>query len=175
MTETNNTELVRAAQQGCVESFSRLYEQTYADMVWLAYSVVWQWEWAEDIAQESYAVVCRKLVHLKRPERFMGWLAAICRHRAVDALRSRQVKTVSLEQAVEQTSPERVSGDGELVRDAVARLPQMYREVVVLFYFHGMSYQQLQQVLGVSQHTVKGRLARARKKLGSLLESESHE
>ena len=164
MNNQTDTELVEAARSGDVESLGRLYERYYQPMAWVAYSVLFDREQAHDIAQETFAVVCRKLVHLKRPERFAGWLATICRNLAIDAVRRRKGNGVSLEEIDEPVAAE--GGDeGESVRQAIARLPEMDREIVVLRYFDEMSYEQLQGVLGISIHAVKGRLFRAKQRL----------
>jgi RNA polymerase sigma factor (sigma-70 family) len=63
-------------------------------------------------------------------------------------------------------------GFDRAVKDAVDGLPTMYREVVVLHYYSGMSYQQIESVLGISGDVVKGRLARARKQIQVHLERE---
>ena len=55
------------------------------------------------------------------------------------------------------------------VRDAVARLPDRYREAVVLREFHGLSYEELAEVLEVPVGTVRSRLHRARATLREML------
>ncbi len=162
---------VKQAQAGDVKSLARLYEQYAQDMVWLAYSICLDKDQAEDIAQETFAQVCLKLVSLKRPDRFAGWLSRICRHLAIDQIRRRRIKTVNLAEAY--ASPASAANpDNEGVHQAIAGLPRMYREIVVLFYFHSMTYEELSHCLGISIHAVKGRLCRARKKLRAVLELE---
>jgi len=156
--------MVEAARAGDVQSLGRLYERYYQSMAWVAYSVLLDREQAHDIAQETFAVVCRKLVHLKKPERFSGWLATICRNLAIDSLRRRKGNGVSLEAIDEPVAPDRPD-EGESVRRAITRLPEMDREIVVLRYFDEMSSEQLQQSLGISIHAVKGRLFRAKQRL----------
>ena len=64
------------------------------------------------------------------------------------------------------------NGFDRTVKEAVDSLPAMYREVVVLHYYSGMSYQEIESVLGISGDTVKGRLARARRQIQVHLEEE---
>jgi DNA-directed RNA polymerase specialized sigma24 family protein len=54
----------------------------------------------------------------------------------------------------------------------VDSLPIMYREVVVLRYYSGMSYREIESMLGVSGDVVKGRLARAHRQMQVHLEKE---
>jgi len=159
---------VKQAQAGDVKSLARLYERYAQDMVWLAYSICLDKDLAEDIAQETFVQVCLKLVSLKRPDRFVGWLSTICRHLAIDTIRRRQIKTVNLAEANELAASV-TNPDNEVVHKAIAGLPRMCREIVVLFYFHSMTYEELSNCLGISIHAVKGRLCRARKKLKAFL------
>jgi RNA polymerase sigma-70 factor (ECF subfamily) len=68
--------------------------------------------------------------------------------------------------------PDRTAIDEEharLVRQAVANLPQTYREVVVLYYLEEMTAAEVAESLGIRTNTVEVRLSRARKQLGSAL------
>ena len=171
MTDEQTILTVKQAQAGDVKSLARLYERYAQDMVWLAYSICLDKDLAEDIAQETFAQVCLKLVHLKRPDRFAGWLSQICRHLAIDTIRRRQIKTVNLAEAnaLPASAADTDNEGNEGVGQAIAGLPRMYREIVVWHYFHSMTYEELSHCLGISMHAVKGRLCRARKKLRAVL------
>jgi RNA polymerase sigma-70 factor (ECF subfamily) len=110
------------------------------------------------------------LIHLNKPDRFASWLATICRHLALDALRRTRKQGVPLD-ATPVQAPQTNHDDHQALNQAIGALPQMYREIVLLHYFDHMSYQQLGLALGISIHTVKGRLCRARKKIGAYLKN----
>jgi RNA polymerase sigma-70 factor (ECF subfamily) len=169
----NDTETVKAARTGDVEAFAVLYKRYYAAMVWLAYSVLLDWNLAEDAAQQAFVLACERLPDLKRADRFSPWLATICRHTAQDIIRERRRHVRSRGSAF-AAGYEQYARDGfaEAVKKAVDSLPPMYREIVVLHYYNQMSYQQIQSVLGISGHVVKGRLARARNKIQAHLKRE---
>ncbi|MFC1760689.1 RNA polymerase sigma factor [Planctomycetota bacterium] len=173
MDKKKENELVRAAQAGCVESLGVLYERYYESMAWLAYSVVFDRDLAQDVAQETFTVVCRTITTLKKPQHFGGWLSRICRHRAIDTLRRQRGNTVPLPEDM-QACETQEGENGQAVRLAIAALPQMYREIVVLHYFHHRSYEQIENTLGISLHTVKGRLFRARKQLAQILKNNGY-
>ena len=162
--------LVEAARSGCVESLGRLYEHYYAPMVWVAYTILLDQNLAEDTAQEAFAKACARLADLRRSDRFGSWLSMICRNEAHQVLRGRRRQAVAQEQIQEPVRPP-VGPDGydQAVKQAVDQLPLPYREVVVLHYYHDMSYEQMHQVLGISIDCVKGRLSRARKRIGKAL------
>lgn len=72
---------------------------------------------------------------------------------------------VVLEQSSDH-SPEKA------VRQAIASLPKMYREIVILRYYNRMSYEQMELFLDIPKSKVKGRLFAARRKIGKYLQSK---
>ena len=162
--------LVEAARSGCVESLGRLYEHYYAPMVWMAYAILLDRHLAEDAAQEAFARACVGLGSLRRPDRFGTWLGRICRNEAHQALRHRRRQEAARVQGPEEvTTPAGSDGYDRVVKEAVDQLPLPFREVVVLHYYNEMSYEQMHRVLGISTDCVKGRLSRARKRIGKAL------
>jgi RNA polymerase sigma-70 factor (ECF subfamily) len=128
---------------------------------------------AEDAAQQAFATACGKIRSLRQLDRFGPWLAAICRNTAQDMARARRRDAALAKRAVNETRLASGSdGFDHAVKEAVDNLPTMYREVVVLHYYSGMSYQEIESVLGIPGDTVKGRLARARKQIQVHLEEE---
>ena len=174
MSIRTESQIVEAACDGDVDSFGALYERYYAVMVWLAYSILPERNLAEDAAQETFAVACEELVHLKRPEKFAGWLAGICRNVAHQMARERKREALTNTAAavVEQNNNDDLDG---MVRQAICSLPEMYRQPLLLRYYNDMSYEQIGLVLGIARYTVKGRLFRARKKIAKYLKRKGFE
>lgn len=171
--ESNERATVEAACRGEGNALAGLYERYYATMVWVAYSVLLDRGLAEDAAQQAFATAYRKIRSLRQPDRFGPWLATICRNTAQDMARARRRDAALQKRAAGAVRAEAGSdGFDKAVKEAVDRLPVMYREVVVLHYYSGMSYQEIGSVLGVSNDRVKGRLARARKQIQVHLEKE---
>lgn len=159
-------ETVRAARNGDAESFGVLYVRHYAAMVWLAYSLLLDRDAAEDAAQQTFVRACEKLADLKRLDRFGAWLAAICRNEARQLLRARVRRIeapVAGQESVEPAATDRENLDS--VKAAVDRLAPMYREVLVLRYYNHMNYRRIATTLGIAEHTVRGRLFRARRQI----------
>jgi len=164
---SSETELVEAAQGGCLESFAALYKRYYGAMVALGYSVLDDIHLAEDAAQQSFAIACGDLSKLKSKEKFGCWLAGICRNVAKQ-MRRRQGRQSALDESVTAT-PKRDSFDCT-VRQAVWSLKPFYREPIVLRYYDNLPYEQIGNVLGISVQAVNGRLIRAKKKIKKYLE-----
>ncbi len=123
---------------------------------------------AEDAAQEAFLIAGRTLATLRDPRRFPEWLGTICR---------RTASRLDAPRVVHEPLPDEPtsSGDPDLaalrlqVHDALQVLEETSREIVVLHYFSGLSYQEIGRALGLSVQSVHGRLQRARSKLGGLL------
>ena len=167
----NESQIVESAQCGDVNSFGKLYQHYYTTMVWLAYSVLNDYDLAEDTAQEAFARACDQLIELKKPDKFSHWLAAICRNIACQTIkrRNREVTLSKPSMAVEQGNN---PGLERTVREAIASLQQKYRELVVLHYYNGMSYEQIKSLLEIPASKVKGRLFAARQKIGKYLQNK---
>ena len=174
--EHNNKELAAAARNGEVEAFAALYERYYASMVWVAYSVLFDVDLAEDAAQQAFATACERITDLRQAERFGPWLARICRNAALTIVRQRKRQAGLQARAGSSGQVDAELGEFDAaVKEAIDNLPGMYREIIALRYYNQMSYQEIQSVLGISVDMVKGRLARARRKIQSRLKSNGFE
>ena len=133
---------------------------------------------AEDIVQETFLQVHLSAAGFDRTRRFKPWLFTIAANKARDHLRSRGRRPeVPLDAHVGADEDEgqrfldfmadasaMPSGavengeERELVRSIVARMPEHYREVLVLSYYHRFPYKEIAEVLSVPLGTVKSRL-----------------
>ncbi len=168
MTEKLQTKLVEDAVAGDIDSFERLARQYYASMVAIAYAVLADHQLAEDAAQEAFARALTSLGKLRNPDKFAPWLARICRNVARDivASRARPINPENVRAASDSNSPD---DSVEAVRRAIEHLPFGARELIVLRYYNGLSYEEISSVLGISKPTINGRLARAKRKIAKHL------
>lgn len=130
---------------------------------------------AEDVAQESFIAAYGHISQLRRPERFAGWLAAIVAQKGIDAVRrARREKDFLAESAFSmpgdaQWAPSANPGlsaeEAAIVREAVRRLPEKYRIVVIMRYVSGLSAAQIAAAIGERAGTVRVRLYRAAARL----------
>jgi RNA polymerase sigma-70 factor (ECF subfamily) len=168
----SETQLVEAAQNGNLESFGVLYERYHSAMVALAYSVLGDKDLADDAAQETFAIACRKLDTLRRRNKFAGWLAGICRNTARSILRSK-VKSTAANFQEKANNQNDTDNHRDLIREAVLKLKPADRELIVMRYYDGFSQTQISNVLGISPQAVNGRLFRAKRKIGKYLKPNS--
>jgi RNA polymerase sigma-70 factor, ECF subfamily len=119
---------------------------------------------AEDAAQETCVIVDHKIHSLRHVEAFDAWLYRIVIRESarVQRLRGQVAEPAEGVTLIDGT----VSLD---VWRALAALSGELREVTVLFYFHGLSGEEIAAALRISHGNVRVRLSRARERLRSLL------
>lgn len=156
--------MVAAARNGDAESFSRLCEQHYPALVAIAYSQLADRGLAEDAAQEAFLVAYRDIAKLKDADRFLPWLAAICRNVAIDMAKVRaRERHAGIEDCGSVADLCHHENDTVVaVREILFGLDPDMRDILVLRYYNGMTYEQIAGLLGVSEEAVNGKLRRAR-------------
>jgi RNA polymerase sigma-70 factor, ECF subfamily len=155
-------ELVASAISGDLESFGQLAGRYYSAVKAIAYTVLYDHQLAEDAAQETFARALVKLTNLKDAGKFGPWLAAICRNVAKDMLTCKAERIVCQEKATETSS---LDDYNKMIHRALEQLPAGEKELVVLRYYDGLSYEQIGSVLGISKAAINGRLTRAKRKM----------
>jgi RNA polymerase sigma-70 factor (ECF subfamily) len=169
----DNTEqnLVQAASSGDVDSFSKLCEQYYSAMVAIAYSHLTDCGLAEDAAQEAFFIAFRDVSRLKNANHFGRWLAKISRNIASDMAKARRRdKLIPIEDCDSvSNNKDKQDNNVEIVRKIILELPVKLREAIYLRYYDKMSYQQISNLLGISEEAVNGRLRRAKKLIAKKL------
>jgi RNA polymerase sigma-70 factor (ECF subfamily) len=131
---------------------------------------------AEDLAQEVFIAAYRALPSFRGDSTFSTWIYRIAVHVCSHHLRRRRLDTTELdEREVDEDrehDPERLAISGELqhrVRSAIQQLPYKLRLVVVLRDMHGLSYEEIAQVVGCPIGTVRSRLHYATQRLAVVL------
>lgn len=164
--------LVVSAQSGDAHSYDAVVRRFQDMAVGYGYSLLGDFHWAEDAAQEAFIEAGSSLSSLREPAAFAGWLRAIVFKHCDRLKRKRQVPTVTLEAALEMPSPNleppqraEVEEMKTQVRRAIADLPEHERMVTLLFYMSEYSQAEIADFLEVPVTTVKKRLHDARQRL----------
>ena len=168
MPERLEIHLIEDATGGDIESFGELCRRYYAAMAAVAYAVLNDHQLAEDAAQESFARALVRIKSLKETAKFAPWLAAICRNVAKDmvATKARQNSTKDISQV---DKVENHGDNNRAIRSAIDQLPESAKNLVVLRYYDGLSYEQISSVLGISKASINGRLTRSKRKMADYL------
>lgn len=156
------------ARDGDLAAFERLVERWKQPVCAITLSVLREVSASEDIAQEVFLTAWQKISQLENPDSFGPWIRQIARNQALACLRStrrREARVVADTDTVDATGAEDAHEERErrrLVQDALDRLPDDAREVMILFYREGQSVQAVATLLELSEGAVKKRLSRAR-------------
>lgn len=136
---------------------------------------------AEDAVQDVFLKTYRSLDRFDRRRRFFPWLYGI----AVNQIRTsgrrshrRNMHEQPMELPVSDTrhQPEADAlraATEQAVRDAVSGLPAGIRKAVVLYYYEGLSVDEVAEALGLGRENIKSKLHRGRKKLRTILEPDA--
>jgi RNA polymerase sigma-70 factor (ECF subfamily) len=125
---------------------------------------------AEDLVQETWLRVCRKLDGFRWEAAFPTWLTAIGVRVAQDALRRRGRSVVAAcEDPPEFPVPPPAVDERIDLERGISLLPARLRQVLVLHDVEGMTHEEIADLLEIAEGTSKSRLSSARKSLRVLL------
>ena len=175
----NDAELIQQTLMGDQGAFSTLVRRYQKPLHALVWRKIGDFHIAEELTQDIFLNVYKKLQTLKNPNRFAGWLYVIASRRCIAWLKKKRIPMKSLdamppeeleELAYAQYRIEQQEGivseqRREVVKNLLQKLPESERTVVTLHYLGDMTCEDISKFLGVSPNTVKSRLHRARKRL----------
>lgn len=158
-------ELVRAARSGDREAFGDLYRRYHRLVHGILLSRL-PWSDAEDLAQEVFLAAWERLDDLRNEASFGSWLSVIARNRAASHTRSRS-RAARLPDDL--PGGPRADESAEAVLAVVRRLPEAYREPLVLRLVQGMSGPEIARETGLTEGSVRVNLHRGFAKLREML------
>lgn len=182
--ETRLVKLARSGDQAAFESLVELYKDR---MYYLALRMLNNAQEAEDAVQETFLRVYSNLDRYNEAHKFSTWIYRIANNLCIDRLRKRK-PIYSLD--AETTDGDKMDGYSMLrshdatpedqfvaselqdtVRVAIDKLPDKYRNVVILRYLHDLSLQEISDILDMPVTTVKTRVHRGREALRKKLDA----
>jgi len=157
---------VLQAQSGKREALNELFKSVQDPLFRYIVSLVRDQHLAEDILQEVFIRIYRKLSYLREPEAFRAWAYQIASREAFRHLNRERRWSDQVRDEATLTAVPASEHDSEFPREMIETLPQLVgslspasRAVVVLFYLHEMSLVETAAVLEIPIGTVKSRLA----------------
>ena len=181
-TPLSDHELARAAGQGDMKAFEELYQRHNRRVYSVCLRMTHNVSEAEDLAQEVFIQLFRKIGSFRGDSAFTTWLHRLTVNQVLMHFRKRSVK---LERTTEEgeTPVQTVRGtenpnkmpvlDRISLDRAIQKLPPGYREVFVLHDVEGHEHGEIAKMLGVAEGTSKSQLHKARMKLRALLKQSS--
>lgn len=183
MPETSEAALIAAILAGSESAFGQLMDRYEGRIVRLLGRFTRDASEVEDLAQEVFVKVFRKLHTFQQDSGLYTWIYRIAVNTANDELsRSgrRRLRLVEDESTLDASLLERRQGDGaaeplldeevrEATREVLGDLPEKYRTILVLREYEDLAYHEIADVLGISMGTVESRLFRARQRFKDAL------
>jgi len=131
---------------------------------------------AEDLVSQVFLDVWRTAGQFQGRSQVSTWLLSIARFKALTAMRQRRFEDIDQEDVRQipddcdtpETSLDR-SDTSAILRACVQKLSPAHREIITLVYYHEKSVEEVGQIIGIPQSTVKTRMFYARKQLADLL------
>ena len=166
-------DILEAISEDKEYGFKMLVEKYQNLVLNLAYSLSRDFYLAQDIAQEVFIKIFKKINSFRKEAKLSTWIYRIALNMSYKFLKRR--KTIPLEKASPLSlsttlSEPPLKNKKELIREAINRLPIKYRTVIVLKDLENFSYKDIAKLLRCRIGTVESRLFRARKLLKKFLE-----
>lgn len=169
----NDADLVNASLAGNRGAFGQIVARYQSLVCSLAYSSTGSLDRSEDLAQEAFLAAWRQLPALRDPARLRAWLCGITRNLISNTRRNSSREPAQLagpldslpEMAAAEPSPpeQTVSREEEAILwRALERVPETYREPLVLYYREHRSVESVAREMELSEEAVRQRLSRGR-------------
>jgi RNA polymerase sigma-70 factor (ECF subfamily) len=178
----DDIDLVRAVAGGRDAALGALYDRYHRQCFSLGLRILGSEGDAEEAVQETFVRVWRSAGQYDQSKAGVAsWVLSVTRNLCIDELRRRRRRAPqlpSMEGALELPSTERTDVEaereimGKKVRDALKSLPSEQRSAIELVYFHGLSSQEVGNVLQVPAPTIRSRLRLGLLKLAGVLQAE---
>ena len=180
--ELGEAEAIERAKQGDAEAFQALYDRHKRRVYSLCLRMTANTAEAEDLTQEAFLQLYRKIATFRGESAFSTWLHRLTVNLVLMHLRKKGLNLVSLEETIspsDEDAPKRDFGsrdpmlagsvDRVALERAVASLPPGYRMVFVLHDVEGFEHNEIATMLECSTGNSKSQLHKARLKLRDLL------
>jgi RNA polymerase sigma factor (sigma-70 family) len=169
-------ELMQRICTGEEKAFEMLYKSIYQSLFRFVYRMVHHADLTEDVINETMLVVWEKPECFNYSCKVSTWIFGIAYHKALKTA-SKQAQTsdfLCVDELSESLSDSRLSANYQMEVDdlllaALNSLSPEHRAVLELTYYHELPYQEIAEILGCPENTVKTRMFHARKKLQPFL------
>jgi len=184
MDAAREQQIIESVLAGDIDRFEELVQRYQKPIINFIFRMVGNYEDAAELSQDVFIKAYSSLASYDATYRFSTWLFRIATNRAIDFLRKRRLKVVSMEGEYDDFTPQYESSGPSpldqlesgrvraLLSDVIQQLPPDYREVIVLYHVNEVSYEEIATITGLPLGTVKNRIFRARQMMRKLLEGE---
>jgi RNA polymerase sigma-70 factor (ECF subfamily) len=187
VTKREIVELARKAINGNRKAFEDLCREKQRDILFVALTILDNEADAEDAAQEAILRMHKSIRHLRDANAIHVWIEKIVRNESYKIFNARARKNddadiddenIILEEDDREFLPEAYAADvalSEKLYEQIRSLAPAKRDVIIMYYYEGLSYQEIAEVTGTSMKTVSSNLTKARMSLKKKLLPENPE
>jgi RNA polymerase sigma-70 factor (ECF subfamily) len=182
------SETIRRAQQGDAQAFESIYRLHSQRVYALCLRMLRDPVEAEDLAQEAFLQLFRKIHTFRGESAFSSWLHRLTANVVLMRFRKKRPVATSLDEVIrtdeERDMPRHEIGGPDLrlsgvfdrvnLQAAIEQLPEGYKSMFVLHDIHGYEHNEIAKLLGCSVGNSKSQLHKARKRLRELLHRVQH-
>ncbi len=165
---------IKAAQQGNVDSFEKIYSHFHRRIYLFAKRMTGSVEEAEDVVQETFIKTWQNLTSFRAESQFYTWLRTIATRIVLDRLRVKNAKVWKQMSDYDEVyeSINTNAGQQRDLEKLISLLPEGARSVFVMHDIEGYKHAEISQLTGIATGTSKAQLFRARKLLRENLNKE---
>lgn len=182
-------ELVTFARSGSEKAYRELLDRYQRPVFSLVYRMVRDRELSEDLAQETFVKVFNHIDRFDPKYKFSSWIFKIASNLTIDAIRKKELDTVSLDGSRNATTSDEVDASritvesrdenpeeyleakelGREIEQAIGGLRAEYQTAILLRHVEARPYEEISEIMGVPLGTVKTYIHRARSELRTTL------
>jgi RNA polymerase sigma-70 factor, ECF subfamily len=165
LTPLQTAELVGAAKRGVTDAFALLY-RNYLPLVHSILLGRFSVDCADELSQDCFLIAYQRLHQLQDAQKFAAWLAMIARRMPAKLVPARQRVDDPLLDELQSglLSPEDAA-ESQLLLHAIRRLPEHFRETLLLRFVEGMTSEEISEITGLTSQSVRVNLSRGMERL----------
>ena len=165
---------MRQCIDGQTSAYRVLYERYSKAMFNTALRIVNKTADAEDVLQDSFTDAFMQLSSFEHKSTFGAWLKQIVVFKSITLLKKQRMSFVDMEKAEDLPDENELDEADiwytvDMIKQRIQQLPDGYRTVLSLYLFEGYDHEEISEILGVAQSTVRTQYIRAKQKLLKLL------
>ena len=169
-------QIIKGCKQNKARAQMQLYDRYCQAMFIIANRYVNDAQTAEDVMQEAFIKVFKKIGTYKGEVTIGAWIKRIVINQCIDYLKKRKFEIVGIEDKhfeVESQNSWTVDDNMNLqmIMQAIEALPEKYKVVLKLYLLEGYDHQEIAQVLNITEVTSRSQLMRGKNKLKSQLKA----
>ncbi len=163
--------LVIRAKEGDVQSFGKLYDIYREDMYRFAWYYTGSSTYAEEAVSNAVLSAFENITSLKKAESFKSWLFTILYNECKRAQREKMTANGLVEYGAQTETPAPEGDSDEIIalKNALTKLGDEEKEIIILYYSCGYTSKEISSLTGIRHSTVRSKISRATDKLRQLL------